>query len=123
MTREIAQARESSTGNQRKEDPMSKIAVVAKLTCQPGRRDEFLEAAAGIVDHANQNEAGTEFYAMHKALDDDDTVWFYELYADDAAFMAHSTSDAMADFIAKIGGLLGGAPELIRMEPCRGSAV
>lgn len=102
---------------------MTKIAVIAKLTAQPGKRDELLAAAADLVTFANTSEPGTEVYTAHAALDDEDTVWFYELYSDDAAFMAHSTSEAMQAFLGAIGGLLGAAPDLYRLDPRLGSGL
>jgi quinol monooxygenase YgiN len=95
---------------------MSKIAVIAKLTAAEGKRDDLV-AAMGPMMTAVEAEVGTEVYALHKDLGDDNAVWVYELYTDNAALDAHSSSEAMAAFGASLGGLLGGAPEIMLLEP------
>jgi quinol monooxygenase YgiN len=95
---------------------MSKIAVFAKLTAQPGQRDQ-LRAALEKMGPAVEQEQGTLLYALHEDSGDDNVLWMYELYADDAALAAHSGSDAMKDLIGSFGGLLGAPPELTLARP------
>lgn len=95
---------------------MSKIAVIAKLTAAEGKRDDLV-AAIGPMMEAVEAEQGTEVYALHKDLGDENVIWFYERYTDNAALDAHSSSEAMAAFGASLGGLLGGAPEIMLLEP------
>ncbi|HUW03634.1 MAG TPA: putative quinol monooxygenase [Acidimicrobiales bacterium] len=95
---------------------MSKIAVVAKLTAAEGKRDDLV-AAMGPMMEAAQAEAGTEVYALHTDLGDENAVWLYELYTDSAALDAHSSSEAMAAFGASLGGLLDGALEIMLLDP------
>ncbi len=95
---------------------MSKIAVIAKLTAAEGKRDDLV-AAMGPMMTAAEAEVGTEVYALHNDLGDENTVWIYELYTDNAALDAHSSSEAMAAFGASLGDLLGGALEITLLEP------
>lgn len=95
---------------------MSKIAVVAKLTAADGKRDALV-AAMGPMMEAVEAEAGTEVYALHTDLGDENAVWVYERYTDSAALDVHSSSEAMAAFGASLGDLLGGAPEIMLLEP------
>jgi len=92
------------------------IAVVAKLTAQPGKRDELVAALKALLD-ATQSEPGTLVYAMHTSHNDDNDVWFYERYAGQDAFKAHSTSDAMKSVGPALAGLLAGAPEITLLTP------
>lgn len=101
---------------------MSKIAVIAKLPVQPGKRDEFIEAFRTMFPVV-ADEPGTEAYVVHADQGDEDLVWVYELYADAASLDAHSSSDGMKAAIAAFGGLLGGAPELIRLTPLEGKGL
>lgn len=97
---------------------MSRTAVIAKIIAAPGRRDEavsVLEKLFGAVS----KEPGTEQYILHIDTRDEDTIWMYELYADDEALAVHSSSETMATVFGEIGPLLGGAPELIVLEPKR----
>jgi quinol monooxygenase YgiN len=90
---------------------MSKIAFVAKLSVVAGRRDEALATLAKLVA-ATEDEPGTLEYLMHTEVQDPNTVWFYELYADQAAFEAHSGSTTMAEVIGSLGGLLDGPADM-----------
>ena len=95
---------------------MSDIALLAKITTLPGKRDEvvavFTEMVASVAD-----EVGTTVYAMHTQADDEVTVWFYEKYTDKEALAAHGSSDAMKAMNPKLKGLLAGRPELIMLTP------
>jgi quinol monooxygenase YgiN len=98
---------------------MSDIVYIVKLTTAPGRRDEALAALGKLVDAA-ESEPGTLSYAMHTDAADADVIWFYEVYADQAAFEAHSGSPTMAEIGAALGGgLVAALPELHRVDVVR----
>jgi quinol monooxygenase YgiN len=92
------------------------IAAVAKLTAQPGKRDELVAALKTLLD-ATQAEPGTLIYAMHTSNNDDNDVWFYERYAGQDALKAHSTSDTMKSIGPTLAGLLGAPPEIFLLTP------
>jgi quinol monooxygenase YgiN len=94
---------------------MSKIAFVVKVPVAEGKRDEAL-ATLGKLVAATEDEPGTVQYLMHTEVENPDVIWFYELYADQAAFEAHSGSAAMAEVAGALGGLLGGAPEMRQLD-------
>lgn len=58
---------------------MSKVAVIVKLTAQPGKRDELATAFKVMLD-AVQSEPGTLTYILHSDNGEEDVLWFYELY-------------------------------------------
>src|SRR5687767_6660495 len=95
-----------------------KIACFAKLTAQPGKRDELVAVLEKIFETV-EGEAGTEVYALHTDNAEPETVWFYELYSDQSAFDAHGKSDGMAAMIGALGGLLAGRPQLNLAAPVR----
>jgi quinol monooxygenase YgiN len=88
--------------------------MVTKLTAQDGKREALLEALTKLVDSSHQ-EPGTQVYALHKALDDDTTVWFYERFADKDALKVHSASDAAKAVFPSLAGLLAGPAEIIKL--------
>lgn len=90
---------------------MSVIAVIAKLPCQPGTRDQVAAGMQAMLDHV-ESEPGTLRYLMLEDSADPDVLWMYEEYADQAALDAHSTSEAMQQLIGAIGSHLAGRPEL-----------
>ena len=95
------------------------IAAVAKLVAQDGRREDLIAAMKTLVD-ATADEPGTLTYTLHAQKDDDNTIWFYELYADQDALSAHSHSDAMKSLGSALAGLLGAAPEITLLTPVIG---
>jgi len=101
---------------------MAKVAVVAKMVAVEGKRDALIEALASL-SAAVQSEPGTEIYAMNLDAVDPDTVWFYELYTDQDALIAHGTSDAMKAAGAAFGELLAGKPEISFLTPVSAKGV
>jgi len=67
---------------------MSKIALIAKLTAAEGKAAE-LETVLADVIAAAEEEAGLEIYSAHKANDEEDTYYFFELYTDADALGVH----------------------------------
>ena len=95
---------------------MSKVAVVAKLTCKEGSRDAAVAVLAAQVALVS-DESGTEVYALH--LDDTDTVtvWFYELYVDAESLAFHGQTENMKALGPKLAGLMAARPEITRLTP------
>ncbi len=102
---------------------MAKTALLAKLTAQDGKRDALLEVIStkGMANVAG--EPGTEVYIAHKDQNDENVVWFYELYTDADALKAHGGSDGMKDFGRAIKDLVAGPPELTFLDPASGKGV
>jgi quinol monooxygenase YgiN len=44
-------------------------------------------------------------------------VFFYELYADEDAFKAHSSGEALKAVFPKLGGLVAGPPDMVIGTP------
>ena len=101
---------------------MGKVGVAAKLTAAAGKRDELVSAMGELVK-AVDDEPGTLVYVMLTDTKDEDVVWFFELYEDEDAMKAHSRSDTMKAVGGKLGGLVGGAPELHVLTPVAGKGV
>lgn len=101
---------------------MSKIVVMAKIPCQPGKRDEAVTGLQPMLDHV-EGEPGTLQYVLLKDSTDENLLWMYEVYADQAAFDAHAGSDAMKSLGHALGGVLAGRPELIFTTPVGGKGL
>jgi quinol monooxygenase YgiN len=99
-----------------------KVAVLARIAAQPGKRDELVAALQAAIDNAN-TEAGTLLYILHTDPKDPDGVLFYELYSDQDAFTAHGTSDAFKALGASLRGLAAGRPELTMLTPVLGKGL
>ena len=94
---------------------MSKISLIAKLTCAEGKNADF-EAALGDMITASNEEAGLEIYSAHR-VNDSDTYFFFELYTDGEALAVHGKGDGMKSAMKAIGAFIGGKPEVSVMTP------
>lgn len=74
---------------------MSHVAIVARVTVKEGKADEYIAAFSPLLEQA-EKEPGTLLYAVHRSKDDPHVFWTTEIYADDAAFAAHSASEVHA---------------------------
>ena len=76
-------------------------------------------ANAGVDDvlALAADEPGTLTFLVHTARDDEDTVVCFERYADDAAMVAHREGRALQAFMAVMGDLVAGPPEIVYLEP------
>ena len=95
---------------------MSKVAVLAKLVAQEGKRDELIAVLAAQVELV-KDEEGTLVYALHAETSDEVSVWFYEIYANAEALASHGGTDAMKALGPKIAPLLAGRPEIKKLTP------
>jgi quinol monooxygenase YgiN len=100
----------------------NQVAVLAKITALPGQRAELIEALQGALTNA-AGEAGTLTYILHEDAADTDSVWFYELYADQAAFDAHVSSPAFAEIGKAVRPFGAGRPEMIFLKPVGGKGL
>lgn len=96
---------------------MTKPALLAKLTAKEGMRDDLLAVIADMGMKNVSGEPGTEIYAAHKDQNDENVVWFYELYTDSDALAAHGGSDQMKEFGRATAPFMAGRPDLIFLEP------
>ena len=101
---------------------MSQIAVIARIPAVPGKRAKLVKALQQALDNV-AGEPGTLQYILHEDVKDADAVWFYELYTDQAALDAHSTSDGMKALGPALAGLVAGRPELTIVKPVGGKGL
>ncbi|MBI2704121.1 MAG: antibiotic biosynthesis monooxygenase [Actinobacteria bacterium] len=95
---------------------MAKTSCFVKFVTQPGKRDELLASLREMLPTV-ADEDGTEMYSFHLDKADDNALWLFELYADDAALTTHSSSEAMKTLLGALGGLLGEPPLMAFASP------
>jgi quinol monooxygenase YgiN len=94
------------------------IAIIAKLTVQDGKQEEFKAAGAEMVAAVKASEQGrTLQYTLAQNQKAPTEFFFIEAYADADAMAAHGKTPHMAAFGGKIGALLAGRPEITRLDP------
>jgi autoinducer 2-degrading protein len=74
---------------------VTQVAIVARVTVKEGQTEQYIAAFAPLLEQARK-EPGTLLYAIHRSKDDPQVFWTTEIYADDAAFAAHSASEVHA---------------------------
>lgn len=99
-----------------------KVAVLARIPAQPGKRDELVAALQAAIDNAN-TEDDTLLYILHTDDNEPDTVLFYELYTNEAALIAHGTSDAFKAIGMTLREYAGGRPEITKLNPVNGKGL
>src|SRR5262249_57375939 len=97
---------------------MSEIAYVVKSTRAEGKRADARAVFAKLVA-ATEDEPGTLQCDLSEGTTDANVLWFYERYADQAAFEAHIGSAAMAEAGGALGGLLSAPPDMRAVEAVR----
>ena len=100
---------------------MSKVAVIAKISAQEGKRADLARALQAALDTA-QGEPGTEAYILLEDASDANLLWMYEMYTNQDALTVHMGSDAFKALGPAIMPFLAGRPELIFVTPIGGKA-
>jgi quinol monooxygenase YgiN len=91
---------------------VAQIAITARVTVKEGKAGEYLAAFERLLEQADK-EPGTLLYAMNRSNDDPNVFWTTEVYADEAAFAAHSSSQVHADGAPVFTELIAAADVLI----------
>jgi len=95
---------------------MATVAVVAKITALPGKRDEVAGILKEMIAHV-EGEPDTLIYSMNLDTVDTEVIWFFELYSGPEALAAHGTSDKMKEVGGRLRELAAGRPEIHVCEP------
>jgi len=88
------------------------VIVIARVTCQPGKRAALLEAARPVIE-ATRQEPGCISYAAHADSMDETRVLFCEEYASEAACMAHMAQPYTQALIAAAPQFVAAPPSII----------
>jgi quinol monooxygenase YgiN len=96
---------------------LNKIALVLTVRTQPGRRAEFESAwERHLRDRAARNDA-QQLYLFCRDQNDDDTLRLVEVYSDPDEMTRNASAPWFADYMAEVGPLLAGPPEMVVAEP------
>lgn len=101
---------------------MTQIAVVVRMKAADGQRDALAGALQTALNTA-AGEPGTIYYVLHEDPADEQVLWMYEMYADQAALESHASSDAYKALGPAIRPFLAGRPELTFLKPIGGKGL
>ena len=70
---------------------MTALAILVKFTIPEDSMDRFMEAAHHDAEHSMQDEPGCQQFRILVPDDESNTIYFFEVYDDQAALDAHRT--------------------------------
>ncbi len=79
--------------------------IIAPLQIKEGAKEKFLEALLPNAQAAANTEPGCLRFDVIQDAGDPNRVWVYEVYVDEAAFQAHTSSEHYLKAIAVLGEL------------------
>ena len=88
------------------------IGVIATLTVLEGKNADFEEIFTRLAAQVNANEAGCNFYQLHKSREDLQVYKVLEQYTDQAALEAHGKTDYFRAAGKELAGCMAAAPQL-----------
>lgn len=91
--------------------------MIIKTKSQPGKREELFELYRDLLAPRAEANADQQVVVWCSDQSDPDTFYLFELYRNAEAMGANAQADWFADYMAKAGPLLGGAPEVAMASP------
>jgi len=88
------------------------LAVIAKIKAKQGEADKLAEVFKDMVEWVTENEAGTLTYICNRSTKDSDQFVFFERYAGQKDFEAHSASERFVQLATEIQGLVDGPVDI-----------
>jgi quinol monooxygenase YgiN len=91
------------------------VPVIAKLGVKEGKMDEAVKMVKELVAEVAKEE-GTLIYKFCKDPKNPNVLVVVELYTDQAALKAHSSTPHFKEFFGKFSTVMAGAPEIMILE-------
>ena len=95
-----------------------RVGLFVRLSANPGGRTGLLDALHRYADRL-AGEPNTEAFVIALDPDDEDVVWLYEWFTDEAGLEAHRLSEPFTELVTEIPELLAAPPGLLRIDPLR----
>ncbi len=96
---------------------MGELAMIIKTKAKSGERERIRELYEELMaPRALQNDS-QEVVVWCADQHDPDAFYLFEIYSDAAAMGANAQADWFADYMAKVGPLLAGEPEVAMATP------
>jgi quinol monooxygenase YgiN len=86
----------------------SRFSVYARMTAQRGQRDALIERLREVLRAGDMS--GLESFSINTVLDDPDTIWITETWADKLAHDTATHSEPVVSATQRVVSLLAGSP-------------
>jgi quinol monooxygenase YgiN len=78
------------------DESTAKFAVLVRTRAHAGRGDELVQAYAPVFEQVSEEDT-TELYMLHRAVDDPDLFFCFEIFSSRADFDAHRAGAKASD--------------------------
>ena len=85
---------------------MNTLVLLVELNIVPGRMDDFLTRARQHRTNVLNHEPGCKGFELLVPTEESDTVFLYEVYADQAAIDRHMETPYMKEYMADTGPMI-----------------
>ena len=92
------------------------IGLLATITVQDGKNDEFEAVFTELMAQVRANEPGNNFYALHRSGSDPQVYKVMEQYDSPEALDSHSKSDHFLAANKQLADLVAGPPDIELLE-------
>lgn len=92
------------------------IVVAGTIPINPAKRSEAEAACRAMSATCKKDEPGCQAYEFSWDLTETDTLRIFEIYDDADALGAHMQTEHFKSFGGSLGGLVGGAPVIVKYE-------
>lgn len=83
-----------------------RVTVAGHFIVKAGAIDEVLALWTELIEHVQAHEPGTERYLLEQNDANPYELWLYEVYQDEAAFVAHGHSPVVRGLADRIDPLI-----------------
>jgi quinol monooxygenase YgiN len=99
------------------------VVQTAKFKIGAGREEEALTMLRGLAAKVEELEPGVLTYLIYRPANDATTVFFFEIYADEAALAAHGEQPHLMELRGGFqSGLFAPPVEIVRLDAIGGFA-
>jgi autoinducer 2-degrading protein len=88
------------------------ITIAALIRAQEGKADRIEEEFRKMTVEVQNNEPGNLKYIVHRSIDDPNRFFVYEIYKDEEAIKAHTSTPHFKTLFTTINPLMDGEPDV-----------
>jgi autoinducer 2-degrading protein len=88
------------------------ITIAALIKVKEGKGDEAEKEFRKMVSEVRAKELGNLKYLVHRSIDDPTRFFIYEIYKDEEAIKAHTSTPHFRNMFSTLDPLMDGSPNV-----------